>query len=589
MRKQIEACHAVDIRTPIYISAGFDEWAARLHPEWVERTPEGGIVGAGPLQAGWRKLCFNTPYVDYLEQQTTEVFDKFGDLAHGIFFDIISQSPCCCKWCLERMDREGLDPEDSMDRMSNANAVLKGFKQRMTACVRKHSATCDLFYNSGHVGPYIRQTLDNYTHLELESLPGLRDGWGYEHFPITVRFARNLGRDILGMTGKFQTTWGDFGGFKDQAALEYDCFGALAYGAKCSIGDQLHPSGAICPHTYDLIGSVYRQVAEKQPWCDDVTAVTELAVLTPESLDGVSHTGLSPAVRGAYRMLEELHYQFDIVDVENDYSQYKVLILPDELPISIALQTKIDAFVANGGRILATHKAGLAPDEQTFVLRALPVTPEGDSDFDPEYVVARENARMGMHSGPYCLYGRGLRVIPRDGATVLADLWQPYFNRTYRHFCSHHQTPYQGEAGYPETVVSEKAAYLAHPLFSMYHQYGARVFRHLVQNALVRLLPKRLVETNAPTTAHISLNRQADPDRYVLHILHYIPEGRSRLVETIEEAIPLYDVSLRVRLPHKPETVYLAPSREALEFDWSDGCARVQVPKVHGHAMVVFE
>jgi hypothetical protein len=54
------------------------------------------------------------------------------------------------------------------------------------------------------------------------------------------------------MTGKFHQTWGEFGGFKRPEALRYECAAMLAFGARCSIGDQLHPSGEMNPDTYEL-------------------------------------------------------------------------------------------------------------------------------------------------------------------------------------------------------------------------------------------------------------------------------------------------------------------------------------------------
>ncbi len=44
-------------------------------------------------------------------------------------------------------------------------------------------------------------------------------GWGYLHFPLSMRYARTLGLDCLGMTGKFHTSWGDFHSLKNRAAL----------------------------------------------------------------------------------------------------------------------------------------------------------------------------------------------------------------------------------------------------------------------------------------------------------------------------------------------------------------------------------
>ena len=81
----------------------------------------------------------------------------------------------------------------------------------------------------------------SYSHLELESLP--TGGWGYDHFPASARYADYLGFDFLGQTGKFHTSWGDFGGFKHPDALVYETAQMSALGAKCLVGDQLHPSG----------------------------------------------------------------------------------------------------------------------------------------------------------------------------------------------------------------------------------------------------------------------------------------------------------------------------------------------------------
>ncbi|HOV68849.1 MAG TPA: beta-galactosidase, partial [Clostridia bacterium] len=36
----IEAAHEIGVKTPVYISAGFDEKIARRHPEWVVRAKE---------------------------------------------------------------------------------------------------------------------------------------------------------------------------------------------------------------------------------------------------------------------------------------------------------------------------------------------------------------------------------------------------------------------------------------------------------------------------------------------------------------------------------------------------------------------
>lgn len=584
LKEQIEACHARGIRVPIYISVGLDEYMARHHPEWLEVTPEGKVRGAGPLQAGWRNLCFNSPYVDYVSEQTQEVLSLFE--TDGLFFDIIHQGQCCCRYCLAGMKEQGLDPEREADRKAFAHQVNDDLKRRITREIREVNSDCLIFWNSGHVDPSFRPVLDTYSHLELESLPS--GGWGYDHYPLTVRYARNLGKDHLAMTGKFHKTWAGFGEYKNLAALEYECFTGLAEGSKLSIGDQLHPSGELTPATYELIGSVYRASEAKEPWCNAATAVTEIAIFNPEAL-GVHDGRVDSSAGGAFRMLLEAHYQFDVVDAEMDWSRYKVLVLADKIRLDAALAEKVRAYLAAGGKVIASHRSGLAADRDAFVLPELGVGYLGEAEFSPDFIAPGDAVADGILRSEHVVYDRGLQVAVLPGAEVLAQVWNPYFNRTYAHFCSHRHTPAEKESDFPAIVATENTVYFAHPIFQALMRHGVRTYKLLFLNALRRLLPEKLVETDAPSTAHITLMRQEAEGRTVAHVLHYIPEQRYREVQTIEEFIPLHDVSLSVRLEAAPERVYLAPEGTELPFAWSEGQARVTVPRVDGHALVVFE
>lgn len=580
---QIEACHQAGIRVPIYITVGLDEFVASRHPEWREVAADGRLGGASPLQPGWRKLCFNTPYIEYVMEQTQEVLELFGAEVDGLFFDIISQGPCCCRFCLAGMAERGLNPEQEGDRARFARQVLADFKRRMTALVRRRHSTCTIFYNAGHVGPSVRETLEEYTHLELESLPS--GGWGYDHFPVTIRFARNLGVPCLGMTGKFQRSWGDFGGFKNQAALEYECFTALAEGAGCSVGDQLHPSGRLDPATYGLIGSVYAQVEVREPWCADARALAEVAIFTPEAI-GREDGRVDTALTGAYRMLREAHYQCDVVDGQSDWSGYGVLVLPDKITLAPDLAAKVRAYAAGGGKLLMSHESGLDPERQGFVLPEMGVRYLGPARCAPDYLVAQPPLAEGVPAAPHAMYDRGFEVEAAPGAEVLADVWHPYFNRTYQHFCSHAHAPAKEPGGFPAVTQRGGVIYFAHPIFAMYRRYGARAYKSLVQNALRRLLSGKLIETDAPTTALITAAEQRG--RTVIHVLHYIPERRSQ-IDIVEDVIPLHRVGLSIRLVTAPRQAYLAPQGEPLEFNYSGGRAQVVVPEVRGHQMVVFE
>src|SRR5205823_5660551 len=329
----------------------------------------------------WHRLCFNSPYIDVVWEQTAEVLGSFP--VDGLFFDIITQEPCLCRNCLEKMTPEGVDPADLDARARFARRTIDEFKRLFTRRIREMNPDCTIFYNSGHVAPQIRPVADTYTHFELESLPS--GGWGYMHFPLTAKYARTLGKELLGMTGKFHKSWGDFNSLKTPAALEYECFMMLAEGAKCSVGDQLHPRGVLDPATYDLIGHVYRQVEAKEPWCSGAEALAEVALFTPEAI-GVAEGRVDPAAAGALRMLRERHYQVDVVDGENDWSRYRLVILPDKITLDEALSQKVSRYLAAGGSLLLSYESGLEPSKSRFVLDELGVEYAGPAEYSPDFV-----------------------------------------------------------------------------------------------------------------------------------------------------------------------------------------------------------
>ncbi|WP_218915138.1 alpha-L-fucosidase [Caldanaerobius polysaccharolyticus] len=260
LRDQIEACHKHGIRVPIYITVQWDKYTADEHPEWLAVDESGRPFGNSTFEAGfYRKLCVNSPYRDFLKALTLEILETFP--VDGLFFDIVQPTPCACRYCREDMIKQGLNPASLEDRKEFGQMLINEFKRDMTNFVRQYNKDCTIFYNKGHVGPAHRPVVDAYTHFELETLPS--GGWGYLHFPVTMRYARNLGLDCLGQTGKFHTSWGDFHSFKNKAALEYECFRMLALNAKCMIGDQLEPNGKLSDAVYELIGSVYSQVEKK--------------------------------------------------------------------------------------------------------------------------------------------------------------------------------------------------------------------------------------------------------------------------------------------------------------------------------------
>ena len=574
------ACHERGIRVPAYISVTWDEWAAKNRPEWLALDRDGRMWFGGPLAATWHSLCMLNPgYQDYLLAQTEEVLRNYE--VDGLFMDIwMTPRPTCfCASCVGRMEAAGVDPEDEAACRTFNYAEREALMARVRALADEIRPGSSVLFNSCiEVGK--RDWMKHFTHVEIESLP--TGGWGYGHFPLFVRYFRNFGLQTMGMTARFHRSWGDFGGIKNRAALEFECFRMIAAGSRCSVGDQLHPRGALDPAVYDLIGSVYQSVERKEPWCREAEPVAHVALMHAD--------GLEATVKGAVRALLEMHELFDVVDAESDLSPYDVLILPDTVRLNEALAGKLRAHLAGGGSLIASGESGLAADRDEFALAEFGVTYHGAAEFEPNFLCELA-PEMSESIAPYSytMYFGGVQVAAAPEAEVLARVGLPYFNRTYAHFCSHSQTPLEQISDQPAIVRSGRVIYFAHPIFQLYAQHAARVYRQLAANALALLRPAKEVRGSLPSTARVSLNRQPKHDRLVLHVLNYVPERRAEGLDVVEEAQPIVGAELSVRTGSEPRKVYSAPDGGKLASRFADGYTLFTVPRIDGHAMIVFE
>ncbi len=609
LRAQFDASKEIDVNVPIYISAGVDNMIAYDHPEWRQVGPDGTYIGwsRSPIQPGFHMVCFNSPYLDYLCEQTVEVVRLFPD-CDGIFSDIISMGQCCCRWCLDLMVAEGLDPEKEEDRLVCAEMGLERYRQRFTAACRVDNPEMPVFHNSGHISRGRRDVLKHFSHLELESLP--TGGWGYDHFPISARYCLGLEHDFMGMTGKFHTTWGEFGGYKHPNALVYECMAMLAHGSKCSVGDQLHPDGVLDKSTYELIGKAYAEVEAKEPWCDYVTPVADVAVLSYEA-NAFGEKGVSTGARadkdapdvGAGRILLEGHFLFDVIDSQMDVSQYKLLILPDKIAIDDALKSKLDQYLAQGGKLMLTGTSGLDEDGLTFLFD-VGATCAGESPYQPDYILPVPALRPDYVQSPLVMYSQTRRLKVTDGES-LGEVYDPYFNRKWNHFCSHQHTPYKPEpSGYDLGVRKGNILYIAHPVFSLYRGFGAVAYKDFLAKTIRMFLGEDItVSTNLPSTGRVTMMEQPQQNRAVMHLLYATTINRggpvdlsggtvsssNKSFEVIDELLPLHDIIVTVK-PLKPVSkVTLEPEGEEIPFAKDGERIHFALDTLLCHAMPVLQ
>ncbi|MGD0088747.1 MAG: alpha-amylase family protein [Planctomycetota bacterium] len=591
--RQVEACRKRGIVTPAYISVRVDEHNAHLHPEWIGRLKENKVWKWGDaLAAGWYNLCMNHPaYVEELAAQAVEVL-KWYDV-EGIFFDMCyNPDPgCYCPRCFDAMRRLGLDFSSDADHRKYEYILTRKYTRRLAQAVRAVKPEATLFFN-GRMRPDIRGELDVYSHVEIEALP--TGGWGYAFFPIHARYARVLPRPLQGMTARFHKSWADFGGLKTGDQLLYEAGTILAATAVANVGDQCHPRGVLDKGAYQVIGTAFKHIEACEPWCVGAKPAAEVAVMMLlDPVKGAEYgkpsgiSNLTPAVDGAGRMLLELKQQFDLIYPDTPLARYRLVVLPDSGVLDAAAQKKLAAFLKRGGAVLASHEATLR--DGAFTCPGLPVKYAGANPFKPCYLDLGAELGKTLPESRFVFYEDSAQVQPAAGAQALGHLVTSYFNRAYDHFCSHNQTPYDKQTSCPVAVAKGSVAYLAPAVFKAYREHAYPVYKAIVARLLERLLPEPLVRVNAPSAMEVSVNRQAETKRLVVHLVNFQPQRRHANVEWIEELYPVRDIALALRTGKEPSAVYLAPQKTPLPFRMKGGYCEVTVPEVKAHQMVVLE
>ena len=586
----VAACHAKGIAISAYINVGLSHEEAYQHREWSVLKADGTTYSEPFGNSFFRQMCYHTGYADHVTGMAREVVEWYG--VDGFFFDCFHTQPCIGIECMEKMKAEGVDFTDSVQLNDFNYRKMLAMATKLSEGVRAVDPELLIYFNG--IDYEAQAELGSY--LELECLP--QGGWGYELLPLISRYMRTLGKPVLNMTGRFQKSWGDFGGVRTEASVEFDCIYGIANGVPPTIGDHFHPRGDLNHAVMALDKAVYANLQPLQAWIEGAVPVVEMANVMKSGYPGykwvggqrAQQKGLSvQAAKAATRVLCELNMQFDNVTLASAWDKYRVLVLPDEIEVNDEMAARLQAHLDGGGAVIATGWSGLDDTRSRFVLDAWGVDYHGEDPYDPAYIEFGPEFATGMPDMPVTLYEKGTDISARQGTDVLATITAPYYSNIWDGRHGFRYTPPDKDTGRPAVTVNGRVAHVSHPVFRTYYNSGALPMRQIVANLIDRFLPEPLTRApGAPAFSRVTVTSQ--PGRRMVYVLAYLPESRGAGINMIEEPLELNDFVVSLRLDGRnPSKVYLAPSEEALSFNIEGNYATVTIPRVRGWAAVVFE
>lgn len=579
LKAQLDACKEINVKAPVYISAGYDEKDAIVHHDWLLKNKENIYDEPDFSRPYYHLMCLNTPYLDKLIAEIDEVMVKYNPCE--IFLDILDERVCYCESCRKGMEKEGIDWQNDEKAVKEyGKKVYRNYLDRVYETVKKHNKETHIFHNSSHVHKGRRDLTDTEEHLEIESLP--TGGWGYDHFPMSAAYARTLREHFLGMTGKFHQSWGEFGGFKHPNALRYEMALSIAMGGGCSIGDQMHPEGKLNESTFELIGKAYSEIEKLEPWCKGAKYVADIAVLSVEPLCENWWDDNSKSDLGANRILLETNRLYDFIDFETDFSPYKLLIIPDAHIFDKGLKNKVNEYLKNGGKLILSGTSGLDENREFCVDTGVKFT--GENEFNPTYLIPDYPAVNGKTE---YLVRANSYLFENIDADVVSYGQNPYFNRTAEHFCSHQHAPNNRENTFPTSVIKGNVAYIGWDIFKAYAKSGDFHLKELVVYIMNCLMNGEYsVESSVPDRGVTTLLQKDGMKIVNLLFAHTTVRGEN--TEVIEDVVPIYDVKVSVKCD-KPESVFSVQDNKEIPFTYENGRVYFVVPKVYIHQMTVIK
>ena len=590
LKAQIDASHEIGIKTPLYFAVGWSVLDAVNNPEWIIKNKNGKSKKGDMIRSlkdedsypnfTWELLMPEGNYLEMILKQTEELCQNYD--IDGFWYDIIPNNAVNYNtYSREGFKEAGIDVNNDLEVEKHHVEKIKLFMASCNNIIKKYHPDASIFYNwSTHMNnsnTFKYKLYEYNTSYDLEDLPTTWEG--YNEFPLRAKYFSNMGKPVTGMSGKFHTAWGEFGGFKYPNALKYEAASMIAFGANVNFGDQLHPSGIIDMETYKNIGSAFSYIKNIEAYGPGGKQRAKTGLWMNFDNNTEQATSL---------LLLDTQTNYVVVNNLKDWSDLEVIVIPSKPNLKSDDIESLNQFVAEGGKLLVLGEGALKMDRSGFALD-VGGTYLGKASYDVDYSVVSEALSNNVVRSPFLNYIPAIKIKPDADVEILASIMEPYFSRTKAHYTSHQNTPYNLETAlHPAIYRDGNIMVVAHELDKMYLKYGAQIHRELFKNALGILLTAPMVRADLPSSARVNLLHFPEKNRFVVHLLYAAPVQRG-VAQVIDDLVPIYDTTIEIDINENIKKAYLIPENREVEILKSNNKIKVIIPKFTCHTALVLE
>ena len=554
----LDACHKRGIGVTAYINLGLDhEFAAENHG-WLKVDREGRIYKDDKKDSFFRMMCHNTSYRAHFLEEIKELCEYDID---GLFCDCFSLSECFCPACIADMTKRGVDISDDEAVLDYQNKVRFELAEEIYNAAGEKKDKLKFYFNG------MAWVLKQQTHAEIECLTS-SPKWGFDYFDSMAAYTRTMFEDRVYMSGRFQNSWGDFGGLKPIASMQNDLYDAMMNSFGISYGDHLHPNDGFEKVVADTIAKVMEEKLAYEPYTDGSDNIVEIGVII-RSNDVTRRTPYFS--KGAVRMLKELKLMYNLYDENGsfDTDNLKLLIVGENGDFDDNFKSRLRGYIEKGGKVIFVGSA-IDLGKEIGALDYIDIVGNDTRD-NAYYTIPESSLRTAMYDPARIVKNISGKEIAKYVDNVFNFIWDGRHSYKYRP---------QGEiTDYSAAVVGENTACICFDIFKAYADNFLIDHRALLEKIIDELMGERLVEAEGmPKTATVSITKT---DKHtVFHVKTTYPEHKMNR-GIIEEHT--YAKSVPVSIKGEYGEVYILPEMTKIESKTEKGRTSFETGDILGY------
>jgi hypothetical protein len=288
---------------------------------------------------------------------------------------------------------------------------------------------------------------------------------------------------------------------------------------------------------------------------------------------------------GLCRMLSELKYTYNIIFREDDFSKYKVIVLPNDMLLDNCLAEKLEKYLQNGGRIISCGCGGLNCEKMDFALNDYKSAIEfcSQDERTTSYFRLKEDFCQKYQDIDWATYQPSIKMRVQNAKTLARDVGL-FFDKHYDGKFNYLYLPPKEETEYTCVAKTNNFAHFAFDIFESYGTNYSGVHREMFKEVLNDFLPNPYIKAEElPLSARVTLTKA---EKYSnLNIKVTYPEakcGTGRIDE--HNTLPR---GRKICVLGKYEKAVCAHTNEALQIKNVGDYTEITLPEIVGFLMVL--